>query len=389
MDMKPFLQDYVDRVIGTRRDLHRIPEVAYTEEKTSAYVADYLEKEGLTVTTGIARTGVVGLLDTGRPGPCLLIRADMDALPITEETDLPFASQHPGVMHACGHDAHTAMGLVTATAMKSLADRINGSIKFVFQPAEEGPGGAKPMIEQGVLDHPTVDYALGCHVWPAIPEGTIGIRTGALLAAMFKFEITIKGQGGHGAMPHLCVDALDVGCQVVDALQRIVSRKLNPLHPSVISVGQFQSGTTFNVIPERAFLSGTARTFDKTTWKGWPQTIDTVVKGVCESMGATYDTDFEQGYPPTVNDAAMAERLRGIAREVVGADKVVDPDPSLGGEDMAYFLEKVPGCFFCLGAGNDAYAGIHSPHFGFNEEILIHGVEIYCRASLDLLGGNS
>jgi amidohydrolase len=387
MDMKSFLEAYADRVIEVRRDLHRIPEVAYTEKKTSAYVADFLIKEGLAVSTGIARTGVVGLLDTGRPGPCLLIRADMDALPITEETGLPFASQHPGVMHACGHDAHTAMGLVTASAMKALADRINGSIKFVFQPAEEGPGGAKPMIEQGVLENPTVDYALGCHVWPNIPEGTIGIRTGALLAAMFKFDITINGKGGHGAMPHLCVDALDVGCQVVDALQRIVSRKLNPLHPSVISVGQFQSGTTFNVIPESAFLSGTSRTFDKPTWKKWPETIDTVVKGICDAMGATYDTEFEQGYPPTINDADMADRLRPIAAEIVGADRVVEPDPTLGGEDMAYFLEAVPGCFFCLGAGNDAYAGIHNPRFGFDEKILIDGVEMYCRAALDILGG--
>jgi amidohydrolase len=175
----------------------------------------------------------VGLLETGRPGPTLLVRADMDALPITEETGRPFASQHPGVMHACGHDGHTAMVLATATAMNALKDRISGTIKFVFQPAEEGPGGAKPMIEAGVMDAPHVDYALGCHIWPAIPEGTVGIRAGALLAAMFRFDLTIKGKGGHGAMPHLCVDALETGCQVVSALQRIVSRKMNPLSPSV------------------------------------------------------------------------------------------------------------------------------------------------------------
>ncbi|PID40234.1 MAG: peptidase M20 [Proteobacteria bacterium] len=386
MDIKSFLQPYADQVIQIRRDLHRIPELAYEEKKTSAYVADFLKKERLAVSTGIARTGVVGLLDTGRPGPCLLIRADMDALPITEENDLPFASEHPGTMHACGHDAHTAMVLAAAKAIKAMAKQIKGSVKFVFQPAEEGTGGAKPMIEEGVLENPKVDYALGCHVWPNIPEGTVGIRTGALLAAMFKFDITIKGKGGHAAMPHLCVDALDVGCQVVDALQRIVSRKLNPLHPSVLSVGQFQSGTTFNVIPESAFISGTARTFDKTTWKGWSKSIETVVKGVCQAMGATYETDFEQGFPPTVNDAKIADRLRGIAADVVGAKQVVIPDPSLGGEDMAYFLEKVPGCFFCLGVGNDAFPGIHNPRFWFKEDLLINGVEMYCRAALDLLG---
>ena len=386
MDIKAQLQPYKETVIALRRDLHRIPELAYTEEKTSAYVADFLKQEGLDVSTGIAQYGVVGLLDTGRPGPCLLIRADMDALPITEETGLPFASGHPGVMHACGHDGHTAMALTAAAALNGLKEHINGSIKFVFQPAEEGPGGAKPMIEEGVLEGPRVDYALGCHIWSTIPEGTIGIRAGALLAAMFRFDITITGKGGHGAMPHLCVDALDAGCQVVNALQRIVSRKMDPLSPSVITVGQFQSGTTFNVIPESAFLSGTARTFDKAIWKQWPATIETVTKGVCDSMGAGYEITFEPGYPPTINDAEMAACMERIAADVVGVDRVVNPEKTLGGEDMAYFLEEVPGCFFCLGAGSEEYAAIHNPRFGFNEDILIDGVEMYCRAALDLLG---
>ncbi|MCB2145185.1 MAG: amidohydrolase [Deltaproteobacteria bacterium] len=386
MVLKDQIASYKEHLIGVRRDLHRIPEVAYTEEKTSAYVAGHLEREGLSVVTGIARTGVVGLLETGRPGPTLLIRADMDALPITEATGLPFASQHPGVMHACGHDGHTAMALVTATAMNALKDRINGTIKFVFQPAEEGPGGALPMIEAGVMDNPHVDYALGCHIWPTIPEGTIGIRPGVLMAAMFSFDITITGKGGHGAMPHLCVDALDTGCQVVAALQRIVSRQMDPLQPSVVTVGKFQAGTAFNVIPESANLCGTARTFDKTIWKRWPEIIETIVKGVCNSMGAGYEMSYEQGYPPTINDPDMADRMKRIAGEVVGVDRVVEPEKTLGGEDMAFFLERVPGCFFCLGAGNDSFAGIHNPRFGFNEEILLSGVETYCRAAVDLLG---
>jgi len=389
MQLKSLLQAYKERVVTTRRDLHRIPEVAYTEEKTSAYVADYLKREGLSVTTGIARYGVVGQLETGRSGPTLLIRADMDALPITEATGLPFASRHPGVMHACGHDGHTAMALVTATAMNALKKRINGTIKFVFQPAEEGPGGAKPMIEAGVMENPHVDYALGCHIWPDIPEGTIGVRTGALMAAMFRFDITIKGKGGHGAMPHQCVDALETGCQVVSALQRIVSRKMNPLSPSVVTVGKFQAGTAFNVIPEIANLCGTARTFDKAVWKRWPEMIETIVEGVCESMGAGYEMSHEQGYPPTINDADMADRMKRIAGHVVGLDRVVVPEKTMGGEDMSFFLEKAKGCFFCLGAGNDAYTGIHSPRFGFNEDILLTGVETYCRASLDLLGEES
>jgi amidohydrolase len=386
MNIKERVNSYKAQVIATRRELHRIPELGFREEKTSAYVADYLKKEGLRVATGIARTGVVGTLETGRPGPTLLVRADMDALPIHEETGLPFTSGHPGAMHACGHDGHMAMGLVTATVMNQIKDRISGTIKFVFQPAEEGPGGAKPMVDAGVMDHPHVDYALGCHVWPTIPEGTVGIRAGELMAAMFSFDITIKGRGGHGAMPHLCVDALDVGCQVVAALQRIVSRKMNPLRPTVVTVGRFRAGTAFNVIPETAHLSGTARTFDTTTWRRWPDIIETVVKGVCDSMGAGYEATFEQGYPPTINDVGMAERITRVAGDVVGVDRVIVPDPTMGGEDMSFFLQKAPGCYFCLGAGNDAYAGIHSPRFDFNEEILITGVETYCRAALDLLG---
>ena len=389
MNIRDLVKSHQERVVAIRRDLHRIPEVAYIEKKTSAYVADYLKREGLSVVTDIARTGVVGLLETGRPGPTLLIRADMDALPIAEATGLPFASQHPGVMHACGHDGHTAMALVTATAMSALKNRINGTIKFVFQPAEEGPGGALPMIEAGVMDNPHVDYALGCHIWPTIPEGTIGIRPGVLMAAMFSFDITITGRGGHGAMPHLCVDALDTGCQVVAALQRIVSRQMDPLQPAVVTVGKFQAGTAFNVIPESANLCGTARTFDKTIWKRWPEIIETIVKGVCNSMGAGYEMSFEQGYPPTINDPDMADRMKRIAGKVVGVDRVVVPEKTLGGEDMSFFLERVPGCFFCLGAGNQSYAGIHNPRFGFNEEILLSGVETYCRAAIDLLGNSS
>jgi amidohydrolase len=385
-DIVSVVNQYGQTVIDTRRALHRIPEVGFKEKKTSAYVIDYLKREGLPATTGIAGTGVMAHLETGRPGPTLLIRADMDALPITEATGLPFASENEGVMHACGHDGHTAMVLTAASVLNSLKDHLTGTIKFVFQPAEEGPGGAKPMIKQGVMDHPQVDYCLGCHIWPDIPEGTIGIRSGALLAAMFSFDITIKGKGGHGAMPHQCVDALETGCQVVSALQRIVSRMTDPLRPTVITVGQFHAGTAFNVIPETARLNGTARTFDKTTWKRWPEIIETVVKGVCDSMGADFETTFQQGYPPTINDAAMAERMTRIAAAVVGADRVVVPERTLGGEDMAFFLEKAPGCFFCLGAGNPAYAGIHNPRFDFNEKILLTGVETYCRAALDILG---
>ncbi len=386
MDMKALTAEHRDLVIKTRRDLHRIPEIGFKEKKTSAYVAHYLKKVGLPFQTGIAKYGVVGLLETGRPGPTLMIRADMDALPVAEETGLSFASKHPGVMHACGHDAHTAMALCTATILNRIKDQFNGRIKFVFQPAEEGPGGAKPMIEQGVMEDPDVDYVLGCHVWPDIPEGTIGVREGPLLAAMFLFDINIKGKGGHGATPHHCVDALETGCQVVSALQRIVSRKSNPMSPTVVTVGSFHSGTVANVIPGTATLSGTARTFDKTTWNHWPDIIGPVVAGVCNAMGAECEITYAKGYPPTINDQSVSDLVRRCAARVVGSRNVVVPEKTLGGEDMAYFLEKARGCFFCLGAGADQYASIHNPMFDFNEAILLNGVETMCRSALEILG---
>ncbi len=203
LDIKQLVNEHKDLITNTRRNLHRIPETAYTEKKTSAYVAEYLNSEGLEVQTGIAQYGVVGLMATGRPGPTLMIRADMDALPITEETGLPFASTHEGAMHACGHDAHMAIVLGTVTVLNKIKDKLKGNIKFLFQPAEEGPGGAKPMIDEGVMENPKVDYSLGCHVWPEIPEGTIGVKAGPILAAMDRFDIKIVGRGGHGAMPHL------------------------------------------------------------------------------------------------------------------------------------------------------------------------------------------
>ncbi len=386
MDMSARVARFRQLVIDTRRDLHEIPELSKQEEKTSAYVLDYLKREGLPFTAGIAGHGVMGVLETGRPGPTLLIRADMDALPIKEETGLPFSSRHPGTMHACGHDGHVAMVLGTVSAIREMADELRGTIKFIFQPAEEVVGGAKPMIEAGVMDDPKVDYVLGCHIWPEIPEGTVGIRPGPLLAATSGFSITIRGKGGHVATPHLCVDALETGCQVVDALKRLVSRKIDPLSPTIITIGRFNAGTADNVIPETASIGGTARTFDTQTWERWPRLIEPVIKGVCDAMGASHTFRFYKGCPPTINDEEMAGRLRRIAADVVGADLVVEPSPTLGGEDMAFFLQKARGCFFFLGAGSDAHGDLHNPTFNFNEDILITGVDIYCRTAMELLG---
>ena len=386
LDIRKLVSEYKELVINSRRDLHRIPEIGYSEEKTSAYVADYLRREGLEVQTEIARFGVVGLLETGRAGPTLMIRADMDALLLQEETGLEFASTHEGVMHACGHDAHMAMGLGAATVLNRIKDELSGTVKFIFQPAEEGPGGAKPMIEAGVMENPKVDYAIGCHVWPEIPEGTIGVRSGPFLAAMDRFDLKIIGKGGHGAMPHMCIDALEVGTQVVNALQRISSRHMHPIEPTVVTVGSFHAGTTFNIIPGEAEMCGTTRTFNLDIWDSWEQRLEKVIRGVCESMGADFELKFSKGYPPTINDDDISEVVRRCATEVVGQEKVVEPAQTMGGEDMSYFLQRSKGCFFALGAGREGYAPVHNPRFMFNEDILSLGVETHCRVALELLG---
>jgi amidohydrolase len=379
------VRELKDRVINIRRDLHRIPETAYTEKKTSAYVADFLNNLGLEVQTGIAQYGVIGLMKTDRPGPTLMIRADMDALPLKEDTGLPFASEHEGVMHACGHDAHMAMVLGAATVLNKIKNELKGNIKFLFQPAEEGPGGAKPMIEAGVMENPKVDYSIGCHVWPDIPEGTIGVRPGPFMAAMDRFDIKIKGRGGHGAMPHVCVDALEVGTQVVSAFQRIVSRHMDPLDPTVVTVGTFHAGTAFNIIPAEAELSGTTRTFNQDTWNTWESRVEKVVRGVCESMGVDFELKYSQGYPVTINDESAAEVVRRCAEKVVGEDRVVMPQKTMGGEDFAFYLQKSKGCFFALGVGREGAVPVHNQQFDFNEDVLSLGMQTHCQVGLELL----
>ena len=384
-DIHQLVADQKDLIIQLRRDLHRIPETAYTEKKTSAYIANYLNNLKLEVKTGIARYGVVGLMKTGKPGPTLMIRADMDALPLEENTGLAFASEHEGAMHACGHDAHMAMVLGAATVFNTLKDEISGNIKFLFQPAEEGPGGAEPMIKAGVMESPKVDYSIGCHVWPDIPEGTIGVRPGPFMAAMDRFDIKIKGKGGHGAMPHLSVDALEVGAQVVNALQRIVSRQMDPLEPTVVTIGTFHAGTAFNIIPAEAEMSGTTRTFNPDIWNSWEARIAKVVRGVCDSMGCDFELKFSKGYPVTINDASMAEIVRGCAAKVVGEDRVVVPRKTLGGEDFAYYLQRSQGCYFALGVGRDGAVPVHNPAFDFNEDVMLLGMETHCRIGLEVL----
>ena len=386
-NLKDVINCRKEEIIRLRRELHQIPETAFAEQKTSAFVAEHLDGLGMAVTTRLAGTGVVGIHRFQRPGKTLVLRSELDALPVAEQTGLSFASKHPGAMHACGHDGHMAMVLGAAMILRDLAPPLGGAIKFLFQPAEEGPGGAAPMISEGVLEDPAVNAILAFHLWPDLPEGTVGVRPGPIMAAKDRFDLKIIGRGGHGAMPHRCVDALEVGTQVVGALQRVVSRKIDPLTPAVITVGAFHAGSAFNVIAAEAQLCGTTRTFDMDVWHAWPERMVHVVAGVCDSMGAEYEMDYQPGYPVTINDARIADQARRWAREAVGAEAVLTPEPTMGGEDFAYYLQKVPGCMVFLGTGGRSAGPLHSPTFDFNEDVLLTGVEIYCRAAMDFLSG--
>jgi amidohydrolase len=385
-DLKAEFTRLAPRISRFRRELHQIPEAGLAEHKTAAYLTRHLNNLGLEVHTGLAGTGIKAVLRTGRPGPTLMYRADMDGLPIAEQTGADWASTHPGMMHACGHDGHMAMALGTAELVSSLAERLRGNMVFVFQPAEEGPGGAKPMIQAGVLEDPQVDEAFGFHLWPDLAHGCIGIRSGPLMAAMSRFRIIITGRGGHAAMPHWCIDALDTGVQVVNALQRLVSRKISPLHPAVLTVASFQAGSAFNVIPDQAELGGTARTFDRNTWQCWPERIEQVVSGVCTSMGANYTLDFVSGFAPLVNDPQAADRMRRAAVQTIPEECVQIPEQTMGGEDMSFFLEKVPGCYVFLGIKTPNQASLHSPYFDFDESVLPLGVELASRYAMHMLG---
>jgi len=316
----------------------------------------------------------------------LLYRADMDALPIYEENEVDYRSQNPGVMHACGHDAHVAIALAVARQLSSERDVLAGGLKFAFQPAEEGGNGALAMIEDGVLDSPQVSAAVGLHVWNNLPVGTVGVYNGALMAAVDEFEIVVQGRGGHGAMPHQTVDAIVAAAQVVSALQTVVSRNVSPLDAAVVTVGKFIAGTAFNVIADTATLRGTVRTFSKQTHEQIPEMVERVIRGVCDSMGATYKLDYKRQTIPLVNTQEMCELVADCAAEVVGRENVYGDESvrTMGGEDMSYFLERVPGCYFFLGTRNEARGLVHphhSPRFDIDESALALGVEIMTRVA--------
>ena len=376
-------------LIETRRDLHRHPELGFQEHRTAGIVAERLRAAGYEVETGVAETGVVGTLRGGAgEGPVLLLRADMDALPIPEEWAHDFVSTHAGVMHACGHDAHVAIGLAVAERLARTRDEWGGTARYVFQPAEEGGGGAARMVKEGVLEG--VDFALGLHIWLGLPSGIVGVVPGPFMASSGVFEITVRGKGGHGALPHETVDAIVAASQVVTALQTIVSRNVSPLDPAVVTIGMFQAGTAYNVIAGSAQLTGTVRAFDVAACEELPRRIERVVAGVCSALGAEYSFEYTQDAPPTINDPALAEVVRAAAEEVVGADRVrTDPDVrTMAAEDFGEFLVRVPGCYFFVGARNEETGAIHphhNPRFDLCEDALPVSVDVLERAARRVL----
>ncbi|HXG65347.1 MAG TPA: amidohydrolase [Blastocatellia bacterium] len=382
----------LEQLIADRRDFHRHPEIGYNERRTAQVVAERLDNLGYKVTTGVGGTGVVGLMEGRTGGATLLYRADMDALPIEEENQVEYRSLNPGLMHACGHDAHVAIALAVARRLARERDNFTGNLKFAFQPAEEGGNGAVAMIEDGVLEDPPVSAAIGLHVWNNLPVGQVGIYAGAMMAAVDEFDITIHGRGGHAASPHQTVDAVLVAAQVVTALQTIVSRNVSPLDSVVVTVGKLAAGSAFNIIAETATMRGTVRTFAKETHARIPEMFERVVRGVCDAMGAGYSLDYKRQTLPLVNNEGMCGLVADCAAEVVGRENIVVDERTMGGEDMSYFLERVPGCFFFLGTRNEA-RGLthphHSPRFDIDESAMGIGVEIMSRVARRYLSAAS
>lgn len=373
-------------MVRIRRRIHRHPELGMQEKETSTLVAKELETMGLEVRTGVAGTGVVGLLRSDHPGKksgVLLLRADMDALPMQEENPgIDYASEVPNVMHACGHDGHVATLLATARVASRMRRTLPGDLKFVFQPAEEGPGGALPMIEEGVLSDPAVTGAVGLHLSTEHEIGSVAVRAGPMMASADEFELRVVGQGGHGAYPHETVDAIVVGSHIVTALQTLVSRNTDPTQAAVVSVGTFNAGHNFNIIAAEARLRGTVRTFDSTLKDELKGRLGDLCRSVAEGMGARCEFVYRDQYPPLVNDQGMTDLVVEVASEMVGREAVDTNLLSMGGEDMCYFLQKVPGVFFFLGSHNPAKGPKtphHSPNFDFDEEAMPLGVEIFLR----------
>jgi amidohydrolase len=372
-------------VVATRRDLHEHPELGFEEERTADMVAGRLRALGFEVHSGIGKTGVVGVVRGARPGKTIMLRADMDALPIDEENDVPYRSRTALHMHACGHDGHVAMLLGAARIVMSRRDEVAGTVCFLFQPAEEGKGGAKAMVVDGVLERFGIERAYGLHLASTHPAGQVGFREGAFYASSDSIEITVEGKGGHGAAPHQTVDPVYVASQFVVAVQQVVSRNVDPIEPAVVTIGAINGGTTHNVIPSRVRLLGTVRAFDAGVREKMAERIERVLRGICESSGATYEFEYLWRYPVTSNDVEQTRYARALAERIVDPRRVANVPKLMGAEDFSFFAERVPACFFTIGSngGENSAFPHHHARFDIDESALETGVRMMTALALD------
>mgnify|MGYP005840246683 CR=1 FL=1 len=378
-----------EELTALRREFHRYPEVSFQEFKTADRIAHYLNGLGIEVQRGIGKTGVVGLLKGDKPGKTVALRADMDALSLTEERQWEYASLHEGVMHACGHDGHLAIVLGAAKILNQKKAEISGQVKFIFQPAEEKVEGAELMIKEGVLDNPRVDAIFGLHLQPDLPAGTVGIKYGPMMAASDLIQIIIKGKGGHGAAPHQGINAIVVAAQVINALQTIPAQQIDPLENIVVSIGTIKGGQRYNIIADQVKILGTVRTLREDTRNQVEELIERIIQGVTAGMGAQYEFRYVRGCPVVKNHLATTQLVEKVAKELVGEKKTIVQDrPVLLGEDFACYLEQIPGTYFWLGTRNEAKDCIyplHHPLFNLDEEVLPLGAELLSKIALEYL----
>jgi hippurate hydrolase len=375
-----------DEVTGWRRHLHTIPELLYDVHQTAAFVAEKLRSFGCDeVVTGVGRTGVVGIIKGGQgDGPTIGLRADMDALPLDEITGKPYASTTPGKMHACGHDGHTAM-LLGAAKYLSETRNFTGSVAVIFQPAEEGGAGGKAMVEDGMMDRFGIARVFGMHNMPGLPVGKFAIRPGPMMAATAEFTITVKGRGGHAAMPHGTIDPIVIASQMVQALQTIVARTIDPIDSIVVSVTKFHAGDAYNIIPQKAEFAGTIRTLRPEVGEKSRERIRQICEGIAAAHGASVDIDIDVNYPVTQNDAEETVFAGGVAKAVAGEPNVNTAiNPVMGGEDFSYMLQARPGAFIFVGNGESA--NLHNPAYDFNDEVIPHGVSYWVKLTETALG---
>jgi amidohydrolase len=390
MDLRSRAQAIQDDLVAIRRAIHQRPELSGQERETAALVAGRLRDWGIEVREGVGGTGVVGMVRGKLEGGTVGLRADMDALPITEANRVPYCSEREGVMHACGHDAHVACVLGAARLLVENAAALQGNVKLVFQPHEEiPPGGAQAMIAEGVLDNPPVSAMVALHCDSSLPVGKVGVKAGPILAAADEFTLSIQGESGHAALPHNAVDAIVAASEVITALQTIASRRVDPLSPVVVTVGTIHGGVQFNVICDRVTMEGTARTLDPQLTEAMPSMIESVVAGAVQVHGARFELDYRRGYPVTMNDSAITDIVSQAVRSLLGDGALCEVRELMGGEDFAYFAQNVPSCFFRLGIRNEERGivyPLHHPHFDLDEAALSIGAAVLTQSAWSLLG---